>query len=222
MRSHEAAERYRYRFEETDEFSDPGQMIRPIENEAGEPQFDGTICDAGKPGKGFWRRQFRPGATAAQRRVDWVLGVILPLICFYFDPIVFRSSGGFEAPMFGKFRMAAYVMAFVSIMAMAAWLLWGEKLNWLSGWLGGIFLAGAAVSFVVGLALLPISLIGLIVLIGALGFTPMLTAFVYFRNAFRSIDVAKGYFDTRTLNYVILLGAMIATIVPYVIYSSSR
>ncbi len=44
------------------------------------------------PGKGFWRRQFQKESTALQKNSDWFFGVILPVICFVFDPIVFKGN----------------------------------------------------------------------------------------------------------------------------------
>ncbi|MDM7923197.1 MAG: hypothetical protein QUS14_12930, partial [Pyrinomonadaceae bacterium] len=42
--------------------------------------------------KGFWARQFHEESTASQRKFDWAFGVVIPALCFYFDPIVFRGN----------------------------------------------------------------------------------------------------------------------------------
>jgi hypothetical protein len=54
-----------------------------------------------------------------------------------------------------------------------------------SALLGDVLLAGGIFSFLLGLALLPFSLMGLLILIGIFGFTPFITSFVFFRNARR-------------------------------------
>ena len=41
---------------------------------------------------GFWRRQFQDRITGGQRKFDWFFGVIMPSICFFFDPIVFTTT----------------------------------------------------------------------------------------------------------------------------------
>jgi hypothetical protein len=55
----------------------------------------------------------------------------------------------------------------------------------------GILLAGAPVAWVIGLALIPYSLIGLLLLIGALGFTPWFTGFVCWRCGVRALRAAQ-------------------------------
>jgi hypothetical protein len=79
------------------------------------------------PKIGFWRRQFQTEATKSQKKFDWAFGVILPVICFVFDPVVFKG-GGFGVAFLGAFKPFAYLLSFVSVMAMSAWLIWGAKL----------------------------------------------------------------------------------------------
>src|SRR5882672_8266616 len=40
---------------------------------------------------GFWRRQFAENCTEPQLVFDVVFGVAAPILCFYFDPIVFKG-----------------------------------------------------------------------------------------------------------------------------------
>jgi len=42
--------------------------------------------------RSFWRRQFGEDRTDAQQVFDVVFGLIAPILCFYFDPIVFKGS----------------------------------------------------------------------------------------------------------------------------------
>jgi hypothetical protein len=134
---------------------------------------------------GFLSRQFEPRATRAQKVFDVVVGIVLPVLCLYFDPLVFRGDM-MGAPVLGRFRLFAYAVVAVEICALALWLAAGARVKEWGGMLGGAMLAGALFSFVVGVLILPFSLIGLMVLIGALGFVPFLTAFVYLRNAWRA------------------------------------
>ncbi len=56
-----------------------------------------------KPTKiGYWKRQFQAQGNSKQRVYDWIFGVILPVICFAFDPIVFKGSGFEGVAMFAN------------------------------------------------------------------------------------------------------------------------
>lgn len=135
------------------------------------------------PRQRFLQRQFSSVPTLSQRKFDWTFGVGLPVVCIAADPIVFRigmlmfEEG--DKPLLYRYQTFAYVLSSVSIMAMAAWLLWGSKLGEIRPFLGGLFLVAAAISTIVGVILFPFSLIGSIFLIGILGFTPLLSGFVF-------------------------------------------
>ncbi len=59
---------------------------------------------------------------------------------------------------------------------------------------GGILLGGAVVAALIGVTIFPLSLIGLFLLAGTLGFTPFLTSLVLARNAARAL--ARGNDDS--------------------------
>lgn len=166
---------------------------------------------------GFWRRQFQTQSTKAQTKFDWAFGVILPIVCFTFDPIVFQGGSGFYgAALLEEYKAAAYILSFVSVMAMAARLIWGEKLKSLNAVLAGFFAAGALISLGIGILIAPLSLLGLIILIGVLGFTPLFTSIVYLRNALRAFESAKPFFEKPNLMRVAALSAILTAVVPYV------
>lgn len=169
-----------------------------------------------EPRKGFWQRQFQKDATAAQRNFDWTFGVILPVICFVFDPTVFKG-GVFGGALLGTFKPFAYVLSFVSVMAMAAWLIWGEKLKWLNAFLAGLFVVGSMISLAVGIVLSPFSLLGLIVLIGVLGFTPLLTSIVFLRNTLRAFQAAQPFLEKKILIHSFALSALLSVVIPYIL-----
>ncbi len=160
----------------------------------------------------FWKRQFQNKATASQKRFDWLFGVILPIACFVFDPIVFTSE-----TVLGKYKAFAYVLSFVSVMAMSAWLIWDAKLKWLNGFLAGLFAVVSFISLGIGIVILPLSLIGLIVLIGVLGFTPLFCAVVFLRNSIRAYRTAEPFLEKRVLAYSFLLSALFSIVVPSVL-----
>ena len=69
---------------------------------------------------GFWRRQFNADVTTGQRKFDWVFGVILPVSCIFFDPIVFTNGNA----LLGAYKPFAYLTSYAAIMMTIAWLLW--------------------------------------------------------------------------------------------------
>lgn len=163
--------------------------------------------------KTFWKRQFQVEATNRQKIFDLICGIFLPALCCFLDPIIFRSVGA-GGSLFGGIRPFAYTLSFVSIMALLAFILWGEKLKWLNGFLSGLFCVGAFISFGIGILILPLSLLGLFVLSGALGFTPLLAGFVYLRNAVRAYKTSKSTVETKLLFNSIALSSILSIALP--------
>lgn len=205
------AERVYYRFESRDD--------APPETAISLPSLDSYTSEPIVEAK-FWRRQFGPTVTKKQRRMDWLFGVFLPLTCFYFDPIVFRESFSFDfekgVGLLGNYRDIAYGFCFVSIMTLAAFLLFGEKLKWLNGVVAGVLFASALAALAIGVVLFPFSLLGLVFFIGILGFTPLFTSVVYARNAVRATRAARLFFDKVTLIHVAALIGVAALVIPYI------
>ncbi len=154
----------------------------------------GATVNAGNEPIGFWRRQFQSNPTFAQRKFDWLVGVILPVICFAFDPIVFKTEGG----LLNDYSTFANLGSYVAVMSMMAWLLWGKGLASLTALVAGLFFSAAIVSFAIGIFLFPFSLIGLIVIVGALGFVPFFLSFSLLRNSVRAYRSAESYPAWRT------------------------
>jgi len=177
---------------------------------------DAELLDARVPMR-FWTRQFHLEPTSRQRRFDWAFGVVLPTICVAADPIVFSSFLGEGDALLARYKIFAYLLSSVSIMAMAAWLLWGQRLGGLRPILGGLFMAGSAISLIVGLILLPFSLIGMLLLIGFLGFTPLFSSFVYLRNSVRAINGAKTAAPAWEVHQGVILAALYSLVVPFVL-----
>lgn len=171
-----------YRFQNRDEDGEPTDCghLRPV--------IKKEIESA--PATGFWRRQFQPYTTRSQRFYDWLFGVILPVVCFYFDPIVFNSAFGDGEVLLADMRFIAYPFAYAAIMGNMAWLLFGERLGKLNDALGWLLACCSLVALIVGIRIAPYSLMGLIILIGALGFTPLFMSFSLMRNAVRAFRAA--------------------------------
>lgn len=200
-----------YAFEEPD-FVGPRLIDRP------EPGTISTVemYNEGEVDERFWRRQFGPVVTRRQRKWDWAFGVVMPAICFFFDPFIFRNWGSDEG-MLAAYRISAYLLSGTAMMGLAAWLLWGERLKALNAPLAGLFFAAGVGAGMVGLPLIPMSLIGSIFIIGLLGFTPLFTSVVFLRNAVRAKQGASPHFENRTLNYVVALSTLAGLVIPWVI-----
>ena len=165
--------------------------------------------------RGFWERRFGTGPASSRRTFDWVFGVIMPVFCFAIDPIVFTSR--LESSLLGRMRPFAYILSYVSIMAMTGWLLFGERLKWLNAFLAGLFGIGAVISFALGILLLPFSVMGLILLIGVLGFTPFFSGAVYLRNAAWAFRAAQPFLEKRVVISSFLLAAVFSVAVPWTV-----
>jgi hypothetical protein len=134
----------------------------------------------------FWERQFVSRSTAGQIAFDVVFGIVLPLVCLYFDPIVFRAS--FGRPLLGSYAIVGAVAIGLGLLSLSAWAVIRRPPAFFAGLLAG----GAIFAALLGLVLLPMSLIGLTAGIGVLGFTPLATAFVFTRNAVRAYRQARA------------------------------
>lgn len=163
--------------------------------------------------RAFVRRQFRGEATPAQVIFDITVGMVLPVLCLVFDPLVFRANG-FGRPLAAEFQLFAYTLIAFEIAALGVWLGAGKRAEEWCGVLGGIMLAGALFSAVVGVLLLPFSILGLMFLVGIFGFTPFLTAFVYLRNARRAMASARTQMPRAGFFFTLLLGATLSFGVP--------
>lgn len=157
----------------------------------------GTVVDSGKS---FGERQFSAQRTPAQFWFDVLSGLVLPLPCIWFDPIVFRSPIGLAGNALVTNAAFGYACLALSWTALLAGLVFDQASRVYSG----ILIAGAALSCGIGLALLPLSLLGLLALIGAVGFAPFLIAFAFIRNAWRIYD--RGQPSGRKAVLTVLAG----------------
>lgn len=111
-------------------------------------------------------------------------GIIVPLACILLDPVVFRmgvlGSLASNEPLLWRWQPFAYSAIFLTLLFAGLYLLRLRFSPMVLSLVGGVFATGGILSLALGCYLLPTSLIGLMILIGVLGFTPFLTSFVYF------------------------------------------
>ena len=159
--------------------------------------------------QGFWRRQWQTEATLSQLIFDVTVGMILPVLCLVFDPIVFRGNLAGE-PLLGGYRLLAYGLIAIEIVALGAWLATGKRAGEWCGVIGGVMFAGAFFSAGIGLLLFPLSVLGLMFGIGLLGFTPLVTGFIYWRNARRAFAAARSRMSRDALCLMLALGVLVS------------
>lgn len=131
---------------------------------------------------GFWRRQFLLPPSTAQTVWDAIFGILMPLVCLAGDWALFGRNGLFEGSIFGRYRVLAHTFILTQVALLGLWLLLRRKASASAAYFSGPFLAGWVFSLGAGFVLLPFSLVGLLVLVGALGLTPLFTFFTFYRN----------------------------------------
>jgi hypothetical protein len=136
---------------------------------------------------GFWTRQFQLPGTPAQRRFDLIFGIVAPVVCVLLDPAIFRPFAG-GSWFLRHLRLLAYLEIAISLAALAYY----QLTNRASSFLAGALCGGAVFAFALGAAIFPMTLIGMLFLIGVFGLTPFFTSFVYLRNAVRCWRVCEA------------------------------
>jgi hypothetical protein len=162
--------------------------------------------------KHFWKRQFAPVRTQSQLIFDVMFGIFAPVLCFVFDPIVFRSWAG--GALFPDYQTFAYLFSGLEIVLLSFWLITGAGFPIWNRTIGGVLLVGAAFCAAAGVALAPFSLIGLVFGIGVLGFTPFLSALVYLRNGLRALRTGDGEALNLRPTGATILGIVLASGLP--------
>lgn len=141
------------------------------------------------------------GGTRKQRIFDGVSGILLPLVCLLADPGVFRGW---------SYRPVVYSFILTEIAILGAWLILQRRLQGSSLFFAGPLVAGGGFALALGVALLPLSLFGLLLLIGLLGFSPFFTAAAFLRNGWRAFRRGKAGRSGTTVAGVVLAGVLFA------------
>jgi hypothetical protein len=161
---------------------------------------------------GFWRRQLKPPTTRAQKIFDVLFGVIAPVLCFVFDPIVFKSD--FDDGLLPAYQSFTYMVSGLEILLLIVWLICGRELRPHTRLIGGLLVSGALFSSIIGVIILPFSLLGLMLGIGIFGFIPFLTALVYWRNGRDAFQLAGTPFPRGFSLTSVMLGCVLVVGVP--------
>lgn len=180
-------------------------MVEPID------YYPSTEVATPKPG--FWRRQFQLSPTSGQVVFDLSFGVIAPIICFIFDPIVFQSGIG-GPPLFPSYQTFVYLFSGFQIFLLCFWLVSGPRSAFANVAIGAVLFSGGLFCAAVGCLLAPYSVLGLLFVVGILGFVPFVTAVVYLRNGWRALNT--GLSDIPRFSYVaaFVLGLTLSLSIP--------
>jgi hypothetical protein len=148
------------------------------------------LPEAKRPG--FWTRQFNTEPTIRKRVFNVIFGIIAPILALIFDPVVFKG-GSCLAPsgLLGEYSMFVYAAIGPGTLWLLVWTIAGTRLSPLSAVFSGVFLIGVMFAGGIGLLILPLSLFGLTMIIGLLGFLPFGTAFIYLRTSYQALHVAR-------------------------------
>lgn len=152
--------------------------------------MDNNALGGGLGRSGFLRRQFLPATSRPQIIFDLLFGAVAPVLCFVFDPIVFKSWESGNA-LFPKYQSFVYLVSGIEMLLLIVLISFGKRLQSTSRIVGGMLMSGAIFSGLIGLVLLPFSFLGLFLGIGVFGFIPFLTALVYLRNAKKALRFAR-------------------------------
>ena len=163
----------------------------------------------------FWRRQFAPEIRTPQIGFDVLLGAVGPVLCFIFDPIVFRR-GFVGAPLFPEYQTFTYLFSTAQVAVLCMWLIFKPRNEFCRSMIAAALIAGAFFCLIVACLLAPFSLMGLVFGIGIFGFIPFLTTFVYLRNSVRAFP----FCSTQTISVsvtALTIGLLLALGLPVVL-----
>jgi hypothetical protein len=139
---------------------------------------------------GFWKRQFALPATKSQRTFDLWFGILLPILCFVCDPGF--MAGWLRSGAIFEFPLVVRVLCAIAMLALALWWVRGDAFPALDSILAGALIAGGILALTIGISMLPLTVFGLLFILGLIGFIPFLTAFVCIRGAVRALHQAKA------------------------------
>lgn len=165
--------------------------------------------------EGFWQRQFSTTPRIPQKIFDVLFGAIIPVLLLIYDPVVFRDTVSCYSaePILGQYATFAYLAIGLGVVALLAWLFVG--MGPYKAVAAGILFTGTLFAAVIGISLLPMSIPGLLIVLGALGFVPFLTAFVYYRNGRRAYRAAYSMSpDWKRITAGMLAGFILAIGLP--------
>lgn len=156
-------------------------------------------------------------------------GLLMPVACVITDPIVFQNADFDVAPADWMGAVESWEWAVYSLMGwtivnlVASWFLAGQN-SAIGAWFSGTFIVATVLAYTIGVCILPLTLVGLVVMIGVLGFTPFFTGYVFWvafkRNWKRfPLDPITPFADKSRWAWL-LVGICVSLLIPVTVYFS--
>ncbi len=156
--------------------------------------------------------------TPRQTLFDVAGGAVIPILLLIFDPAVFRSTGCIGSPVLVNYAIFAYLAIGLGILTLLAWLFVPAARRRRAGIFAGTLLTGGLFAAGIGIVMLPVSIPGLLICLGALGFVPFITAVVYFRNGVRAFRTARLATSSQARLIVnLLVGSLLVMVPPAIV-----
>lgn len=116
-----------------------------------------------------------------RRSIYFIVGTLAPIACLVFDPVVFRGN---EKLATGHAFLGAW-RAFGWTATILAAVMFGVAVvrQRSSAFQAGMLYAASAVALILGIAMIPVTIVGLVYGIGILGLWPFVAAWLYFKHA---------------------------------------
>jgi hypothetical protein len=153
---------------------------------------------------------------ARWRYYDVTFGLVMPVTCFALEFVLLPGLGWLPGLIFfHRFRLFGYGIVALELVTLAVWLRYNGPLGRWSAGVAGVLLSGSLFAGVLGLVLLPFAIPGVLALgIGFLGFVPLFTSHVYYRNGAAALRQATGFLGDRARLEALLWGVIVAYAVP--------
>lgn len=183
--------------------------------------------------KGILRRLLGGEKSKAQVYFDLIVGIIAPILCLYFDPILFKDNSG-SSTVLSEIRIFAYSGIVIGATSLAV-CLFQEKMSLaMRGFLIGVLIFGMIFALALEFILLPLGILGImvgvsnglpenlpIIAVSLLGFLPFLVAFIYIRNAYQLV-VEPNASSSAIPSYSIMAGLIFVIAVPMLLQVSAN
>lgn len=140
-----------------------------------------------------------PPRTVLRRIVDITFGIVVPILCFIFDPTLLKLSPTVRCgiPILGNTaRYFVYPAVTLGIVIFTVWLLVGSEFPQWGAFISGIFLTGAGLAIVLGVPFV------------FFGFVAWIPGFVYWRNGRETWQLAEPT-APRTQRVIHALGGVV-------------
>jgi hypothetical protein len=115
---------------------------------------------------------------------DLFAGVVAPVVLIAIDRPVLAMHSMPEGMLF--LRPYSSILVLLSATVMVLWWKTHARPRWFHGLLAGALFAGATFAFGLAVVMTPLAILGLLILIGVLGFFPWITCAVFVRAATRA------------------------------------